>query len=202
MPSLKPRITLIALAVASALLASCATPAYVSPVEVTRFTRPSTAELGHGTIAVAPAPGIDPKSLADGVYLNAVASQLGKLGYSVTASPTEFVALVSVHHEIRKPQRRGGPVSVGVGGSAGTYGSGVGLGIGLNLSGKPHDRIVTHLSVSIRPSAGGDALWEGRANFTASDNSDYANAKDAARHIAEALFKGFPGASGKTIEVK
>ena len=54
----------------------------------------------------------------------------------------------------------------------------------------------------IRPSAGGDSLWEGRARFTATANSDYADQRAAAARLADALFSGFPGRSGETIEVR
>ena len=82
-------------------------------------------------------------------------------------------------------------------------GSGVGVGVGINLGGnRPSERIDTQLHVMIRPSAGGDALWEGRARFTATANSDYADRQAAAAKLADALFDGFPGRSGETIEVR
>ena len=94
------------------------------------------------------------------------------------------------------------PVSVGGGASTGGYGSGVGLGLGLNLSPPDPDEVDTQLAVSIRPSGGGDALWEGRARFTASVNNEYADIATAAGRVSAALFQGFPGNSGETIEVK
>ena len=54
----------------------------------------------------------------------------------------------------------------------------------------------------IKPSGGINALWEGRARFTASANSDYADQRAAAAKLADALFSGFPGRSGETIEVR
>jgi hypothetical protein len=54
----------------------------------------------------------------------------------------------------------------------------------------------------IKPAAGGTALWEGRARFAASTNSDYAESQAAAAKLAAALFGGFPGQSGETIEVR
>jgi hypothetical protein len=54
----------------------------------------------------------------------------------------------------------------------------------------------------IRPGPGGNALWEGRARFTATANSDFADQRAAAGKLADALFSGFPGRSGETIEVR
>jgi hypothetical protein len=54
----------------------------------------------------------------------------------------------------------------------------------------------------IKPAAGGTALWEGRARFTATVNSDFASTEAAAAKLADALFGGFPGQSGETIEVR
>ena len=43
--------------VAAVMVAGCATPAYVSPVEVTRFVSETPAYLGQGTITLEAAPG-------------------------------------------------------------------------------------------------------------------------------------------------
>jgi hypothetical protein len=181
-------------------LAGCVAP--VGPVEVTRFHLPETARLGHGTIALAPAPGT-PDDLEFRSYAAAVGRQLGLLGYrTVPAGEAgEQVALIRLERHRYRPGRRGGPVSVGVGGATGSYGSGVGLGIGIDLSGPPPDVVETELAVTIRESAGGRSLWEGRAGFTVTAKSPLANAQLGAARMTEALFKGFPGNSGETIEV-
>jgi hypothetical protein len=44
-------------------------------------------------------------------------------------------------------------------------------------------------------------LWEGRANFTVRATSPLADTALGAPKLAEALFKGFPGQSGETIQV-
>lgn len=188
----------------AALLAGCATPAYVSPVEVTRFTGAQPNLLGSGTIAVRPAPGVEPDSWDYTAFQTAVSEELRQLGYTVTGDAGGQVAEVRVQRFV---SHRGGgrsPVNVGVGGSTGSYGSGVGLGVGINLGGgnRPSEQIDTELHVMIRPSAGGDALWEGRARFSATANSDYADRTAAAARLADALFSGFPGRSGETIEVR
>ena len=187
---------------ALALIAGCTTPAYVSPVEVTRFTAPQV-QLGRGPIAVRAAPGEDPQSWQYATYERAVAEELRQLGYTVTGDDAAQLAEVSVERCVAQNGGGRSPVNVGVGGSTGSYGSGVGLGVGINLGGnRPREQIDTQLQVRIRPSAGADALWEGRARFTATANSDYADQGAAAAKLADALFSGFPGRSGETIEVR
>ena len=77
------------------------------------------------------------------------------------------------------------------------------MGVGINLGGgRPAEQIDTELHVMIRPNPGGNALWEGRARFKATANSDFADQRAAAGKLADALFGGFPGRSGETIEVR
>ena len=183
-----------------AALTGCVTP--VGPVQVTRFHAADISSLGKGAIAVEPAPGSDPASLEWQTYGAAVARQLVLLGYT-EAKPGSGgqVALVRLSRRTIEPPRSS-PVSVGVGGSTGTYGSGVGLGIGINLSPKPAAEVATDLSVSIRDRTSGATLWEGRATFVVSSKSPLATTALGAPKMSEALFAGFPGQSGTTIEVK
>ncbi len=133
--------------------------------------------------------------------------ELARLGYrEIPGSAT--VAVIEVQRRVAVAERAGGgPVSVGVGGSTGGYGSGLGLGVGFNLGGRPKDRIETVLAVTIRDragaeEAGGASLWEGRARLVASEGSPLANSQLGAAKMAQALFQGFPGRSGETIQVK
>ncbi len=196
------RATAAALLFATATLSACVAP--VGPVEVTRFHDAAMLDrLGKGTIAVEPAAGMDPASLEQRSYQTAVARQLEALGYTETASGGgSQVALVRVQRNAFRPGRDGSPVSVGVGGSTGGYGSGVGMGIGIDLSGPPPEQVTTELGVQIRDRASGRTLWEGRANFTVKASSPLAGTQLGAAKMAEALFSGFPGNSGETIEVK
>jgi hypothetical protein len=187
----------------AALLAACTTPAYVSPVEVTRFTAAAPQLLGSGTISLRAAPGEAPDSWDYAAYQTAVAEELTQLGYTVTGGSGAQVAEISVEQYVTRAEGGRSPVNVGVGGSTGSYGSGVGVGVGINLGGnRGVDRIDTQLRVVIRPAGATDALWEGRARFTATANSDYADRQAAAAKLADALFSGFPGQSGETIEVR
>lgn len=182
-------------------LTGCVAP--VGPVEVTRFHVPDTARLGRGAVAVEPAPGMTADSLEWRTYAAAVGRQLTLAGYSERlAGAGDQVALVRLQRQTYRPDRRRGPVSVGVGGSTGSYGSGVGLGVGIDLSGPPSDVVETELAVTIKDRASGQPLWEGRASFVVTAKSPLANSQLGAAKMAEALFKGFPGNSGETIQVK
>lgn len=191
----------VAAAVLAFALAGCVAP--VGPVEVTRFHVPDTSRLGRGTVTVEPAPGMAGDSLEWRSYAAAVGRQLTLAGYSEQiAGAGSQVAYVRIQRQAYQPARNRGPVSVGVGGSTGSYGSGVGLGIGIDLSGPPPEVVETELAVTIKDRASGQALWEGRASFTVTAKSPLANSQLGAAKLAEALFKGFPGNSGETIQVK
>lgn len=189
-------------AAASFAVSGCVTP--VGPVEVTRFHAADITALGKGTIEVVPAPGSDGASLEWQSYRGAVMRQLVLLGYNEAAAgaPSAQVAELRLARASYQPERSSGPVSVGVGGSTGSYGSGVGLGIGINLSPKPAEQLETELGVMIKDRTSGQSLWEGRASFTVSVKSPLADTGLAAPKLAAALFQGFPGTSGETYEVK
>jgi hypothetical protein len=196
------KIPSLAAAVLGALmLSACVAP--VGPVEVTRFHVPDISVLGRGTIAVEPAPGMDDRSLEFRSYAAAVGRQLTLLGYTEAPAngSSRQAAILKLERTVLRADRRS-PVTVGIGGQTGSYGSGVGLGIGLNLSPAPADQVETRLSVMIRDRASGASLWEGRASYTVSAKSPLATTQLGAAKITEALFAGFPGKSGETIQVK
>jgi len=192
----------LAALLAAALVSGCVAP--VGPVEVTRFHQADTSVLGRSAISIEPASGNDADSLEFRSWAGAVARELVRIGYTeqVAGSSSPQVAQVSVRRRTIEPGRVGSPVSVGVGGSTGSWGSGLGVGIGLNLSGPPPEEIETQLAVTIRDRASGRALWEGRAEFTVRASSPLAQTQLGAPKMAEALFRGFPGTSGETIVVK
>lgn len=199
----------VALLCAAALsFGGCATA--VPPVEVTRFHASAPAGWAPGTrytVDAAPLGNagamVDAPSLEWGTYRTAVEQQLQRQG--LVAAPDGARAPLKVRIGFERMNREGvgkrSPVSVGVGGSTGSYGSGVGLGIGLNLGGGPKRMADLQLSVRIDDSTSGQALWEGRA-LTAVPVKAPANQPSlAAAKLAEALFKDFPGESGRTISV-
>lgn len=193
-----------ALAAATVLalgLGACVAP--VGPVEVTRFHVADSAVLGHGTIAVVAAPGTDGTSLVFRAYQAAVTRELVRLGYAEAGPETATqLAELRLERQVYRPERSRSPVSVGVGGSTGSYGSGLGLGLGIDLSGRPKEQTETRMGVMIRDAASKDALWEGRASFAVRSDSPLAGGELGSAKLAQALFKGFPGQSGETIEVK
>jgi hypothetical protein len=198
-----PRALLPALALAG-VLPGCTTP--VGPVEVTRFHLPDTAVLGRGPIRVEPAPGQDGASIEFRTYAAAVSRELTRLGYSEAqpgGTAGAQVAVLSVERQtLTAGGQRRGPVSVGLGGSTGGWGSGVGLGLGINLGGRPKDQVATTMSVMIRDRANGQSLWEGRAQFAVRADAPLAQTSLGAAKMAQALFQDFPGRSGETITVK
>ena len=193
----------IAMVMASALsLAACTTPS--GPVEVTRFVASDrVTELGSGPIFVESAPGGESDSLALAPYKAAVAEELRRLGYSESdRTGAGQIARVSLVRYVVGSGGKRSPVSVGVGGSTGSYGSGVGVGIGINLGGGAKDRLGTELAVTIRDKASGESLWEGRAEFRPPEDSPLARGQANAQTVASALFREFPGNNGETIEVE
>lgn len=186
---------------AALALSACATP--VPPAEVTRFHlgNPATS----GTIAVEEQLGNPDAGLEFRTYAGAVGQELQRVGFTeAQGSTSEYQALVGFRRTFRPTgvDRSGSPVSVGVGGSTGSYGSGLGVGIGINLSGKPKDLVTTDLFVQIRRRADSTVVWEGRASTAAKEGTPAAQPGMAAAKLAGALFRDYPGQSGQTISVK
>ena len=189
-------------AIAMLALPAC-TSTYTGPVEVTRFVAESPVGLGEGNITL-----VFPEEMSNerarAAFADAVANELGQLGYTLVMEEgpdTQVASINTSRGTIESATRRRGPVSVGVGGSTGTYGSGVGVGVGINLGGGERGpTIVSELSVRIN-SASGESLWEGRAQLPTSINSPYSELDASARTLAAALFRDFPGGNGETVQV-
>ena len=79
---------------------------------------------------------------------------------------------------------------------------GVGVGLGFPIAGgrSRGGDVESELSVTIRDKASGAPLWEGRSSLRTSQRD--ADRPENAARLAHALFTGFPGKSGETIEVK
>ena len=200
---------------APALLASAAALA-APPVEVTRFHTPETlARLGPGPVEVVATGGIDAQSLETRALLDAVSRELSAQGFSAqgvaSAARVVEVRLTRDAVEGGEYRRRGGSsVSVGVSGGSGGgwYGRhggtrvGVGVGVGFPIGGgrSRGGEVDSELSVTIRDKASGAPLWEGRSNLRTSRRA--ADDPETAGKLARALFSGFPGQSGATIEVE
>ena len=185
---------------ALASLSACVVP--TGPVEVTRFNRAAEGVgYGSGSYSVAVAgDSVSEQGLAVSPYVAAVAREMQRIGYAERTANSDVTAEVRVSTERFEPDRRS-PVSVGVGGSTGSYGSGVGLGVGINLGGGPKAQVETTLSVRIVRRSDNLVIWEGKATQVAKSGSPAAQAGIAASKLAEAMFKDFPGVSGETIRV-
>lgn len=189
-------LPLLALASLSACVVS------TGPVEVTRFNRAAEGVVyGSGSYFVELAPDAAAGGgLAASPYLLAVSREMQRVGYTEKSISPYVVAEVRVGVTTYEPERRS-PVSVGVGGSTGSYGSGVGLGVGINLGGGPKAQVETTLDVRIVRRSDNLVIFEGKAAQVAKTGSPAAQPGIAASKLAAALFQGFPGTSGETIRV-
>ena len=174
---MKAVFTRAALLALTAALAGCATGTAREgppPMEVTRF------HLGQ-----------------------AVARQLTRLGWSVAATTgqTEQVALINVEQGSREALSRS-PVSIGIGGGTGGYGGGIGGGITVPIGGGATELVGTMLQVGLKRRSEGTVFWEGRATSEARAGTPEAQRTVAVGKLAEALFRDFPGESGRTIRLR
>lgn len=199
---MKRLVSLSALAALATLTSACVSN--VGPVEVTRFHTPETVtQLGQGTISVVPASDEDGNSLEFRTYQAAVMRELETLGYRpASGGQGQYVAVIGFDRFIRNEGGGRSPVSVGVGGSTGSYGSGVGVGVGINLGGGRKATVTSELTVAIRETSNQNNLWEGRAIAEARQGSSAAETSLSAGKLATSLFTNFPGASGQTVEVE
>ena len=192
------RTTLIFALGLSLTLTACVVP--TGPVEVTRFNRLADGYVyGDGSYSATPAKVSDSLSLSP--YLAAVSREMQRVGYSERMDKSDVIAEITVNARKVEAARRS-PVSVGVGGSTGNYGSGVGLGLGFDLGALGNkDRVQTTLSVRLLRRADNLVIWEGRAVQSAGATSPAAQPGIAASKLATALFSDFPGKSGETVTV-
>jgi len=190
MPAIR-RLALLALPLS---LSACMIP--TGPVEVTRFNRVAEGVVyGKGSFTVSP----QGDGLSLSPYIAAVQREMSRVGYNQALAEGDVRAEVSVTRNESRGTNRG-PVSVGVGGSTGSYGSGVGVGVGVNLNSLGDQRaIVTTLSVRILRRSDNLVIWEGTASQRGAANSPAAQPGIAASKLAAALFKDFPGVNGEAV---
>jgi hypothetical protein len=160
-------------------------------MEVARF------HLGEPTIAKAQI-AVEPFDRADAnrpefpAYAAAVARELTRLGWTVvgTSGQSEQIALIDVEQGSREAIAaltaarigRGLPASVPGGSSA--------------------DITATLLEVGLRRRSDATVFWEGRAVSEARSGTAAASSTAAVERLATALFRDFPGESGRTIRVR
>ncbi|SFP79634.1 DUF4136 domain-containing protein [Sphingomonas rubra] len=200
-----------ALFLAGLSLAACATGGGLPPAQVLRYHLGEP--IDRGTIRVEPltAPGV-PASIEYKTYAAAVESELLRNGYALAPAGTQpqLIATVSFTRQGRLAPPRRSPVSIGIGGggfSGGGYrgGGGVGLGGGVGFpigGGGAREIVETELAVTIKRRVDQSPVWEGRVHGYSDPRRADPQAGDQATRLAGALFAGFPGESGRTIEVK
>ncbi len=190
----------------TASLSACATGiggANNAGVDVTRFHLGQ--QVARSTIAVQPGDAADGNSLEYATYRAAVERQLARLGWTVvpTSSQSEQIALIDVEQGSRAALAQRSPISIGVGVGSGGRRSGVGIGASTGIGGSRSRQLVTtQLEVSIRRRSDSTVFWEGRAQTEARSDSPYAYRTTVIEKLADALFRDFPGESGRTIRVR
>ena len=204
----RPMARLLAVS-ALAMLAACATPR--PETRVTRFHL--NQPIAPGQIAVEPRDPRQAGGLEFASYGDAVAAELGRLGFRIAPGVpnSELVAVVDYNRFTREAGPAQSPVSIGLGGGGfsggGRRGGGLGVGLGGGVSfpvGKARSRYVTmtEMKVLLKRRSDGTAIWEGTAQQSARSDAKSADAASTARLLAGALFQGFPGESGRTITIR
>ena len=171
--------------------------------DVTRFHLGQA--IARSQIAVEPTDQADANGLEFRTYADAVARQLTRLGWNVVSAGTqsEQVALIDVQQGTREALAQRSPISIGIGGGTGGYRSGVGAGVSFGVGGGRGGEIVgTMLEVRIKRRSEGTVFWEGRASTEARAGTPGAERGPAVEKLAEALFRDFPGESGRTIRIR
>ncbi len=177
--------------------------AAAAPVKVTRFHLGTP--IAPGAVSIQPGTGSDPQSLEQQQFANAVAAELTRFGFAPAAAdaPAPLVATVRFTRTTRDETAARPPISIGLGG--GSYGGGVGGGLGVGFGiGKRATRTfyTTELFVQLRQRSDGAAIWEGRAVMEVNAKAKDAQPGVMSEKLARALFRGFPGDSGRTITVR
>jgi len=137
-----------------------------------------------------------------GDYTEIVAAELTALGFTgAGADDADLIAKVNVRKYAQdKPPTRS-PVSIGIGG--GSYGGNMGVGAGASVpvGGKKGGLAnVVELKVDLVQRPGDKTVWEGTAERTLAPG--IVDQSAVVKELAAALFKDFPGKSGKTVTVK
>ena len=190
---------------ALALVAGCATDDMVTGASVTAFHLGQP--IARGPIAVESVDPRDTGSLEFAQISASVARELTRLGWTVVPNnASEQVAMVSLTQQSRAAERRSG-LSIGIGGGTGSYGrhGGVAVGGGVAIPvGRGGTNLIVGSQLSVRIQRRSDATvaWEGRAQTEARAGTPTATRAGAADRLAAALFRDFPGESGRTIRVR
>ncbi len=189
----------LALALAPVLLiGACASTPQAS---VLRF---HSQPVQRGTIYLRPADPAMTNSLEFQAQARPVAAQLQQQGFTVVADPAQaqFTAVIDVSTSERVGAPRQSGLTIGVGGGFSSGNVGIGTNVRVPVGGQPAPNVATTttLKVAIATSPGNVAVWEGRATADAPAGSAQTGTV-AAPALAGALFRDFPGPSGRTVQV-
>ena len=125
-------------------------------------------------------------------YAAAVSRELTRLGWTVVPSTaqSEQIALVDVEQGSREAIAALTAARIGRGVAGGGF------------EGSSADTTATLLEVRIRRRSDATVFWEGRAVTEARTGSAEAQRAASVERLAQALFRDFPGESGRTIRVR
>ena len=172
---------------AAASLAGCASLGAggtdAGAVDVTRTHLGQT--LARAQIAVEPVDAADANTPEFRSFAAAVERQLVRHGYTLAPNraQSEQIARVDVRQGSRAALTSGWPA-------------------GLARGDTRADIVATLLDVRIQRRSDGTVFWQGRAVTEAPADSPDAQRIVAVERLAEALFRDFPGESGRTIRVR
>jgi hypothetical protein len=177
----------------AASLAGCSTSGgggAAGGAEVARFHLGE--QVARSQIAIEPFDRADSNSPEWPAYAAAVERHLARLGWTVvrTVGQSEQVALIDVTQGSREAIAAQTSARIGRGlAPAAAAGSSAGI-------------VATLLEVGIKRRSDGTVFWEGRAVGEARTGSAEAAPSAAVERLASALFRDFPGESGRTIRIR
>ncbi len=153
--------------------------------EVTRFHLGQP--IARGQIAIEAFDPADANMSEFPSYVDAVGRELTRLGWTVVNSigQSEQVALVDVEQGTRAALQTG---RIGTA-RPGAMGSGAGA-------------VATRLEVRIKRRSDGTVFWEGRSVMDTRGGVNAADRAGIVQNLAAALFRDFPGESGRTISAR
>jgi hypothetical protein len=191
---------------AAALLAIAPPPASATstPIKVTRFHLNQPIVPGTVSVEIAPDAAVVPGPEAQ-LYVDAVAHALSEAGFTPqpAATPGDYHVVVSISRDIADLPPAPKPLQVGLGGEGGNRGFGLGGSVSFGVGKQqPRALVTTRISIRIMRATAPDIIWEGRATQAIEERGKYVQPAATADKLAHALFKGFPGESGRTISVR
>ncbi len=202
---MKKSMNLLIVLTAASALAGCAMDmggGAMTDVGVTRFHLGQP--VARGEIRIEGGEAVDMGGPELVVLAAPVERELARLGWTVASgnARSEQVAIVRLRQG-RRAASGGSGLTIGIGGGTGGYRSGIAGGVGATIPlGGSGPIVMTELSVRIQRRSDSTVYWEGRAVTEAHENSPLASPQAAADRLAAALFRDFPGESGRTIRVR